>query len=362
MNEPAIVAPGATLGILGGGQLGRMIALAAAVLGYRTAVFTPEADAPASQVASLTINGGYEDEAALAKFARAADVVTLEFENVPVAAVEFLAAMGRPVRPGPRVLSVAQDRIAEKDFAVAAGGATAPYRQVDSLADLTRALGEIGRPAVLKTRRMGYDGRGQTMIDGAADAAAAWTAIGRQPSILEGFVDFSHEISVIVARGVDGAARAYVPVENRHRHHILAETIAPAAIAPAQARAAEALAIKLAAGLDVVGLLAVEMFVARDGGLLVNEIAPRPHNSGHWTVDACLCSQFEQLVRAVCGLPLAAPDRHSDAVMTNLIGHDVRDWARYLAEPGARLHLYGKNEIRPGRKMGHVTRLMPLSR
>jgi 5-(carboxyamino)imidazole ribonucleotide synthase len=357
-----IIAPGATLGILGGGQLGRMTALAAAALGYRTAILAPEADPPAAQVATLTISGRYEDEAALARFARVADVVTLEFENVPVSALEFLESLGKPVRPGPRALAVAQDRIAEKDFITGAGGMTASYRRVDDLPGLVRALREIGRPAVLKTRRLGYDGRGQALIEAASDPAAAWAAIGGQPAILEGFVDFTRELSVIVARGLDGATRAYVPVENRHRNHILAETIAPAAMAPQQARAAETLAARLAAGLGIVGLLAVELFEARDGRLLVNEIAPRPHNSGHWTIDACLCSQFEQLVRAVCGLPLASPERHSDAVMTNLLGDEARDWARYLAEADARLHLYGKSEARPGRKMGHVTRLTSLNR
>jgi 5-(carboxyamino)imidazole ribonucleotide synthase len=355
----APIPPGSTIGILGAGQLGRMIALAAAELGYRTAVLTPEEDAPASQVAALTIRADYTDEAALAHLARAADVVTLEFENVSAEAVSILESLGKPVRPGSRVLAVAQDRVAEKDFVRRAGGGTAPYLAVDSFRALVSALEQIGRPAVLKTRRLGYDGRGQRIIRHRDNPAEAWDGIGAKPAILEGFVGFTREISVIVGRGLDGTARAYVPVENRHREHILAETIAPAPISRGLADQAESLAKRLAQALELVGLLAVEMFLTDDGRILVNELAPRPHNSGHWTIDACLVSQFEQLVRAVCGLPLGSPERHSDAVMVNLIGDDVNRWAEYLAEPGARLHLYGKAETRKGRKMGHVTRLAP---
>jgi 5-(carboxyamino)imidazole ribonucleotide synthase len=355
----AAIPPGSTIGILGAGQLGRMIALAAAELGYRTAVLTPEDDAPASQVAALTIHGDYADEAALAHLARAADVITLEFENVPAESVAFLENAGKLVRPGSRVLAVAQDRVAEKDFVRRAGGGTAPYLVVDDLKALIPALERMGRPAVLKTRRLGYDGRGQRILQHRDNPVEAWDAIGGKPAILEGFVRFNREVSVIVARGVDGAARAYVPVENRHREHILAETIAPAPISRGLADQAEALALRLANAFDLVGLLAVEMFVTDDGRILVNELAPRPHNSGHWTIDACLVSQFEQLVRAVCGLPLGSPERHADAVMTNLLGDDVGRWAEFLREPNTRLHLYGKSETRKGRKMGHVTRLTP---
>ena len=360
MTAP-MIPPGSTIGILGAGQLGRMTALAAAALGYRTVVLTPEEDAPASHVSALTIHADYTDEAALAHLARVADVVTLEFENVPAEAVSFLESLGKPVRPGSRVLAVAQDRVAEKDFARALGGGTAPYERVDTLKALIPALERIGRPAVLKTRRMGYDGKGQRIIAHRDNPVEAWDAIGGKPAILEGFVKFNREISVIVARGLDGTTRAYVPVENRHREHILAETIAPAPISREMAKQAEALAARMAQQLDLVGLLAVEMFVTDDGRILVNELAPRPHNSGHWTIDACMVSQFEQLVRAVCGLPLGSPERHADAVMTNLLGDDANRWAEFLKEPDARLHLYGKTEARKGRKMGHVTRLTPRS-
>lgn len=355
----APIPPGSTIGILGAGQLGRMIALAAAELGYRIAVLTPDEDAPASQVAALTIHAAYTDEAALAHLARASDVVTLEFENVPAEAVTFLETLGKPVRPGARALAVAQDRVAEKDFVRQAGSGTAPYIAVDTLKALIPALQRMGRPAVLKTRRLGYDGRGQRILQHRDNPVEAWDAIGGKPAILEGFVKFNREISVIVARGLDGTARAYVPVENHHRDHILSETIAPAQISRGLAMQAEALAIRLAHALDLVGLLAVEMFLTDDGRILVNELAPRPHNSGHWTIDACLVSQFEQLVRAVCGLPLGSPERHSDAVMFNLLGDDVNRWVEFLKEPSLRLHLYGKAERRKGRKMGHVTRVTP---
>jgi len=353
------IVPGSTIGILGGGQLGRMTALAAAELGYACVILTPEPDAPAAQVSALTILADYGDEAALAKFAAAVDVVTLEFENVPAEAVQFLESLGKPVRPGSRVLAVAQDRVAEKDFVRKLGGGTAPYEPVDTLKALIPALERMGRPAVLKTRRMGYDGRGQRILQHRDNPVEAWDAIGGKPAILEGFVKFNREISVIVARGVDGATRAYVPVENRHKDHILSETIAPAPISRHLADQAEALAARIAHALELVGLLAVEMFVTDDGRILVNELAPRPHNSGHWTIDACLVSQFEQLVRAVCGLPLGSPERHADAVMTNLLGNDAYRWPEFIKEPGARLHLYGKSEARPGRKMGHVTRVIP---
>jgi len=353
----AAISPGSTIGILGGGQLGRMTALAAAELGYSCAILTPEADAPASQVSALTIVADYADEAALAKFAGAVDVVTLEFENVPVEAVQFLESLGKPVRPGSRILAVAQDRVAEKDFVRKLGGGTAPYEAVDTLKALIPALERMGRPAVLKTRRMGYDGRGQRILKHRDNPVEAWDAIGGKPAILEGFVNFNREISVIVARGADGTTRSYVPVENRHRDHILAETIVPAPISRHLADQAEALAARIAHALELVGLIAVEMFVTDDGRILVNELAPRPHNSGHWTIDACLVSQFEQLVRAVCGLPLGSPERHADATMINLLGADAYRWADFLKEPNARVHLYGKNEVRAGRKMGHVTRL-----
>jgi 5-(carboxyamino)imidazole ribonucleotide synthase len=338
-----------------------MTVLAAAALGYRSVVLTPDADSPASQVASLTIVAAYQDEAALTKFAAAADVVTLEFENVPAEALEFLSSLAKPVRPGAGVLAVSQDRLREKDFFVSAGAQTASYRQVSGLDDISTALAELRFPLVLKTRRMGYDGRGQVHLAAAADAERGWRTLGGSPAIIEQWVEFEREISVIVARGIGGETEAYVAVENRHRDGILDTTLAPAGIAHGLREQARELACRFAADLELVGLLAVEMFVTRDGTLLVNEMAPRPHNSGHWTIDACLCSQFEQHVRAICGLPLGSPERHSDAVMTNLLGLDANDWRRYLGERGVRLHLYGKTDAREGRKMGHVTRLLPKS-
>ncbi|MBL8696737.1 MAG: 5-(carboxyamino)imidazole ribonucleotide synthase [Alphaproteobacteria bacterium] len=349
--------PGSTIGILGGGQLGRMTALAAARLGYRTHVFCPEPDAPASQVSGATTRGAYDDPAAQVRFAAAVDVITYEFENIPLAPVEALACV-KPVRPSPGVLAICQDRIREKHAVNAAGIATARFAAIETDRDLAAALATVPPPAILKTARLGYDGKGQARVADAAEAAAAFARFGRVACVLEGIVDFTCEVSVIAARGRDGAVACYPTVENRHKHHILDETIAPAALPAAVAQEAERIARTIATRLDVVGLLAVEMFVTRDGRVLVNELAPRPHNSGHWTIDACVTNQFEQLVRAVAGLPLGSPERHSDAVMKNLIGDEVLDWPRLAAEPGACLHLYGKAEPRPGRKMGHVTRLV----
>lgn len=364
--SPGLLPPGSTIGILGGGQLGRMTALAAARLGYRAHVFCPEADSPAAQVAAAATVAGWDDNAALDRFAGAVDVVTSEFENVPMPAAARLAAAGVPVRPSPRVLGIAQDRLAEKAAVTALDIPTAPHVAVDAAAGLAAAVARIGRPAVLKSNRLGYDGKGQTRIGPDTDLAAAWAVVAGHAgadagAILEGEVAFDREISVIAARGIDGRLATYVPVENRHADHILATTTAPAPIAPDTAALADRIARRLATGLEVVGLLAVEMFVTADGGLLVNELAPRPHNSGHWTMDACTVSQFEQLVRAICGLPLGDPARHADAVMTNLIGDAATEWATLLAEPGACLHLYGKAAARAGRKMGHVNRLLPRS-
>lgn len=349
--------PGSTIGILGGGQLGRMTAMAAARLGYRCAILCPEADAPASQVAALTIRAAYDDPDAQRRFAEAVDVITYEFENIPLAPVEALARL-KPVRPSPAVLAICQDRVQEKTAMQAAGIGTARFVPVSAPGDLAAATAAIA-PGILKTARMGYDGKGQARVAGEAEARAAFARFGAVPCVLESIVDFACEVSVVVARAADGAIAAYVPVENRHAHHILDETIAPAKVAPAVAEEALRIARTVVERLGVVGLLAIEMFVARDGRVLVNELAPRPHNSGHWTIDACAVSQFEQLVRAIAGLPLGSPERHSDAVMKNLIGDEVHDWPRLAAEPGACLHLYGKGEARPGRKMGHVTRLSP---
>ena len=353
----APVPPGAAIGILGGGQLGRMLALAAARLGYRAHVFCPERGAPAAQVAAAATCADYGDEAALDRFAGAVDVVTLEFENVPVAALERLARRV-PVRPGARALAAAQDRLAEKKTMAALGIPAAPWARIDGPADLAPARAQLGGDCLLKTRRLGYDGKGQTRFAAADDPEAAWRAVGAAPSILEARVDFAREISVVLARGPDGRTAAWDAAENRHEAGILRTSLAPARIDAGAARRARAIAERIAGYLEVVGLLAVEMFAARGGGLLVNEIAPRPHNSGHWTLDASVTSQFEQAARAVCGLPLGSPRRLARAEMRNLLGAEAGEWRERLADPDAKLHLYGKAEARPGRKMGHVTRLL----
>lgn len=363
MNEGetgAPIAPGATIGILGGGQLGRMTALAAANLGYRCHVFCQSADEPAAQVATQTTLAPFDDAAALESFAARIDVATLEFENVPIDALARIAERA-PVHPDSSVLAVAQNRVQEKSFANDLGITTAPFRAVADDAALAQAIAEIGTPSVLKTVRFGYDGKGQVAIDADTDPAEAWSACGAGPQtdggILEGFVDFACEVSVIVARNRAGETAAFDPVENRHRNHILDQTIVPADIPAATAAAARDVAVRLCEGLEVIGLLAVEMFVTADGEVLVNEIAPRPHNSGHWTIDAGRTSQFEQLVRAICGLPLGDPARRCDAVMKNLIGDDVNAWRDHIGDPAARVHLYGKSDVRAGRKMGHITHL-----
>ncbi len=359
MSRIPTLAPGATIGMLGAGQLGRMTALAAAQLGYKTHVYAPDAaDSPAAQVSAAATIAGWDDLDALERFARSVDAVTLEWENVPVATVEHLRRFAT-VNPGPNVLAVAQDRVAEKSFVNGLGIGTAPWRAAHSAAEVAAAVAEIGPRCVLKSTRLGYDGKGQARIDATVDPAQTWDSIKTSAAIVEGFVTFACEVSVIVARGGDGAMVAYPAVENRHKDGILDVTIAPAKIAPATLAEAERVARRIAEALDLIGVLAVELFVTPDGGVLVNEMAPRPHNSGHWTMDACASSQFEQLVRAVCGLPLGSVERVADAEMTNLIGDDVLQWPALLAEPGARLHLYGKAEARPGRKMGHVTRLFP---
>jgi 5-(carboxyamino)imidazole ribonucleotide synthase len=349
--------PGMIVGILGGGQLGRMLAMAAAELGLSCHVYCPDPKSPAFAVAAARTIAPYEDEAALAAFASAVDVVTYEFENVPVATARFLKERV-PVFPDPHSLEIAQDRLAEKQLMTDLGIAVPPFAAVNTQTDIYSALGRIGRPAILKTRRFGYDGKGQALIRSGDDLVAAWRAIGEAPAILEAFVVFEREISVILARARDGTMRAYDIAENRHANGILAETTVPAQVTAETAAEAVAITEKIATALNHVGVLAVEMF-ATAGGLLVNEIAPRVHNSGHWTSDACLSSQFEQHIRAISGWPLADADRHSDVTMTNLIGDDVAKWAEILAEPGARLHLYGKAEARPGRKMGHVNRIRP---
>lgn len=346
-----MIAPGATIGVLGGGQLGRMFALAAARLGYRVHVFAPEADNPTEQVCWAATHAAFDDLPALKAFAAGCDAVTYEFENVPVAAAEAIAAT-TPVHPAPDWLRVAQDRRREKAFVQAAGAAVATYQTIEGEADL--AAPDLPLPGILKTAQSGYDGKGQMRVAEAAALPAAWKSLGRVPCVLEAVVPFEREISVIVARGADGAIQCFPPVENRHENHILAETIAPAPIAEGVAAEAVALAEKIAEYGNLTGLVAVEMFVLADGRILVNELAPRPHNSGHWSMDACQTDQFEQAVRAVCGLPLGSTAILAPARMRNLLGDAVHDWAEYLKDPTAHLHLYGKGEARPGRKMGHV--------
>ena len=353
--RPEPLPEGSRIGILGGGQLGRMLALAAARLGMRAHVFEPAAEPCAGQVVERVTRAAYDDRAALEAFAASVDVATYEFENVPLAAVDAVAARV-PVRPGRRALEVAQDRLAEKEFLRGLGLSVAPFRPVDGPKDLAAGLAVLGVPAILKTRRFGYDGKGQVRIDAAGPSAPeAWAAIGAAPSVLEGFVAFEREISVIGARGLDGAVVAFDPGENLHRDGILHSTTVPARVSAALARDAVLIAGRILNALDYVGVIGVEMF-ATDAGLVVNELAPRVHNSGHWTQDACLIDQFEQHVRAICGWPLGDGRRHSDAEMVNLIGDAV---ASAPGETGAAVHLYGKGAARPGRKMGHVTRIAP---
>jgi 5-(carboxyamino)imidazole ribonucleotide synthase len=356
-----VIAPGSTLGILGGGQLGRMLALAAAQLGLRVHIYAPEADSPAFDVSAARTVAAYEDEAALTRFAQAVDVVTYEFENVPGPAAAILGGLAR-LHPNARALAVTQDRLEEKRFVAGLGIPTARFAEVASESDLAAGLARIGRPAVLKTRRFGYDGKGQVMIRDGDDPSAAWRELGRAPCILEGFVSFAREVSVVAARAASGAFAAYDLCANEHRSHILAVTRVPAGVAAETERRALAKAEAIARALDYVGVLAVELFLVEESGgeaLVVNEIAPRVHNSGHWTIEGALTSQFEQHVRAVCGWPLGAATRIGRVDMRNLLGSDVEAWAELLAEPGAHLHLYGKGEPRPGRKMGHVTRIRP---
>ena len=351
-----VLEPGATIGILGSGQLGRMLALAAARLGFKCHIFAPDRDSPAFDVVRESTRADYDDEQALARFAESVDVVTYEFENIPAETAAFLAPLV-PVLPDPRILATTQDRIAEKDFIAGLGIGTAPYAAVATSAELSTALDCIGRPAVLKTRRFGYDGKGQAAIAKDAAAEAAWQDVGAQPSILEAFVPFVREVSVVAARAADGTVECFDLTENEHRDHILKVSRVPAAVSDATAQEARRIAETIAHHFDYIGVLAVEMFVLRDGTLLVNEIAPRVHNSGHWTVDGASVSQFEQHIRAVAGWPLGKPTRKSRVEMTNLIGHEVDDYRKWLTVPGAAVHLYGKIAVRPGRKMGHVTRL-----
>ena len=354
----APVAPGGTIGILGGGQLGRMLSLAAARLGLKTHVYSDERDAPAFQVCEARTQGRYEDRAALERFARGCDAITFEFENVPAETVALVAQIA-PTAPGAETLRITQDRLEEKGFVERLGIGTPGFLPVDNGADAKSAFAKLGPRAVLKTRRFGYDGKGQAKIESAEAAVEAFGHF-KTACILESFVPFAFEASVIAARMSDGTFAAYDPPENVHENHILRRSFVPARLSSEQVRAAQAIARKIGEALSYVGVFAVELFAMRDGSLLVNEIAPRVHNSGHWTIDACAVSQFEQHIRAVAGWPLGNAARHSDAVMENIIGEEAADWQALVSRGGA-LHLYGKPEIRPGRKMGHITRLSPLS-
>ena len=354
------IPPGSTVGILGGGQLGRMTAMAAARLGYRCVVLAPDRDCVAAEVVGRRIDAGYEDEGALDEFASSVDVVTIEFENVPAAALKHLADRV-PTRPGAHVLEVTQDRLLEKQFLESIGVPVARHIRADDVAGVAGSGTHLGADSIVKTRRLGYDGKGQVDL-AAMSPEAIWRTLGERPLVVEERVPFISEISVIAARSPSGQVVCFPPVENRHRNSILHKTIAPADLPPGVIARALEIAEHIAAGLDVVGLIAVEMFLLENQGILVNELAPRPHNSGHWTMEATPVSQFEQLVRAICDLPLGAVAPARSAEMTNLIGRAVEDWPRLLGEPGAHVHIYGKAEIREGRKMGHVTRILPSPR
>ena len=357
----APLSPGSTIGILGGGQLGRMLAIAAARLGLRCHIYADDAEAPAFDVAPARTLAPFDDEGALQEFARAVDVATIEFENIPVSALATVAEIVG-VHPGPKALGLTQDRLIEKDFLRAHCIPVAPVQAVNSPDELERALEKVGVPALLKTRRFGYDGKGQMKIENGSAVAAMTGELGGQKLLLESFVPFERELSVVLARDRSGEMRSYAVAENVHKNQILVETRVPARISEATAADAKQMAQEIATGLDIVGVVCVEFFDCGPGAatpLMVNEIAPRVHNSGHWTLDGCLVSQFENHIRAVAGWPLGPTERHSDAVMTNLIGDDVERWRNALTEPDTALHLYGKRHSRKGRKMGHVTRLLP---
>jgi 5-(carboxyamino)imidazole ribonucleotide synthase len=361
VSAAPILKPEATIGILGGGQLGRMLALAAARLGFRCHVYAPDTDSCAFDVVRHSTCAPYEDEAALARFANAVDIITYEFENVPAETAAFLAAR-KPVLPDPKVLATTQDRLAEKKFVTKLDIATAPFAPVETAADLKKAVKSVGLPAVLKTRRLGYDGKGQKMIGPDDGPDAAWAALGNVPCILEGFVPFEREISVVAARARDGQVECFDVSENEHRDHILKTSRVPARIPDDFATEARRITEKIAEAFDYVGVLTVEMFVVTEGSgpaVLVNEIAPRVHNSGHWTIDGATVSQFEQHIRAVAGWTLGKPVRLGDVEMTNLIGPEVHGYGQWLSEPGVSVHLYGKGDAPSGRKMGHVTRVTP---
>ena len=351
------LSPGKTVGILGGGQLGRMLSVAASRLGFKSHIFEPGANPPASHVADRTTTAAYDDTAALTAFAESIDVITYEFENIPTQALDTLESR-HPIRPGRRALATSQDRLTEKQFLQSLGLTTAPFATIDTLADLTAAIDTIGTPGILKTRRFGYDGKGQVRLNPESDPATALAALKGAPAILEGFVDFSLEVSVIAARGLNGEVSAFDPGENVHRGGILHTTTVPAHLTGAQRTDAILLAGRILNALDYVGVMGVELFVTPQG-LIVNEIAPRVHNSGHWTQNGCTIDQFEQHIRAITGWPLGDGSRHSDVEMENLIGDDVARIPDIAKEPQTAIHLYGKADFRPGRKMGHINRILP---
>ncbi len=354
------LSPGATIGILGGGQLGRMLAMAASRLGFSCIILDPDENCPAGKIARAMICADYDDETALAALSAQCDVITYEFENVPAHAVAFLQAAGSALAPPPKALAISQDRLHEKNFLQDIGVSTAPYQPVNNESDLQNAIEALGLPALLKTRRLGYDGKGQALIKNKNGLAKGWKAMQGMSSILEGFIDFAFEISVITVRGKDGNSKTYHPARNLHAGGILRRSIVPSGASPEIIAEARSIAIKIADALDYVGVLGIEFFVSKDGALMVNEFAPRVHNSGHWTVEACGISQFENHIRAIAAWPLGDTARHSNCEMENLIGEDAANWPALAAEPGALLTLYGKRHQRPGRKMGHVTRLKPL--
>lgn len=353
------IAPGATIGILGSGQLGRMLAMAAARLGIKSHVYAPETGPTGDVTAHFTM-AAYDDAQALARFADSVCLVTYEFENVPAQTAQIIAGYC-PVLPGPQALATSQDRLTEKQFLNGLNIDTAPWLQVDDAGSLARAVAQLGRPSILKTRRFGYDGKGQAAIREGSDLAAVFRSLGSAPCVLEGLVPFAREVSVIAARGVGGSFAAWDVCENEHANHILATTRVPAAITGETGRKAIDIVRRIVDGLDYVGVIAVEFFVVEDNQgketLLVNEIAPRVHNSGHWTIDGATTSQFEQHVRAICGWSLGSTRRHGRIEMNNIIGEDAQRWRQIMGATGACLHLYGKHEARPGRKMGHVTRV-----
>jgi 5-(carboxyamino)imidazole ribonucleotide synthase len=350
------LAPGSIIGILGGGQLGRMLSVAASRLGFKTHIYEPGSNPPASDVAHALTTASYDDVAALKAFAASVDVITYEFENIPTAALNLLEA-AKPIRPNRRALAISQDRLEEKAFLTSLGLTCAPYAAVNSLADLLVAVATIGTPSILKTTRLGYDGKGQVRLTSPADAQAAWASMQGAACVLEGFIDFSHEVSVIAARGLDGSVACYDPGENVHRAGILHTTTIPARLSASQRTDAVLMAARILTALDYVGVMGMELFVT-PAALIVNEIAPRVHNSGHWTQNGCAVDQFEQHIRAIAGWPLGDGSRHSDVVMENLIGDDIARIPALAKERHSALHLYGKTEARPDRKMGHVNRII----